>query len=566
MMADLVIRDAQVVDGSGAPSFRGDVAVRAGRIAAVGRDVERGAREIDAGGLALTPGFIDLHTHYDCQLFWDRHATPSPWHGVTTVVMGNCGFTLAPCRPKDRDTIMRLLCFVEGMPLDTLRAAIPWQWESYPEYLDAIERGGLGVNVASFIGHSAMRLHVMGADALERTATAAERAAMAALVRDGMAAGALGWSTSFAPTHFFADDDKPAPSRVADRDELLELASALAAFDRGIIEIAPRLIVGSTDDKIDEIGGYAELARASGKTVVWAPLLHSVFVPDQGVACLDEAARLQASGVDVVPQVGCRPLELRFDFANAGFGLDNNPIWRPIMAKPREERRRLFADPAFRREMSSIGSRGFVMALVKEWEHLVLRLPQSERTRRLQDRSVAAVAAERGVDPVDAFCDVVLEGDLADQWGALVMNYDEEHIAPMLRHPAGVTALSDAGAHMDTLCDQGFTTYLLGHWVRDQKRLTLEEAVALVTSRPAARYGLTGRGRIAPGAAADLVLFDPARIGTRRTELVHDLPEGQRRLLQGADGIEWVFVNGTAVVEHGAPTAELPGRLLRGGH
>ncbi len=564
-MADLVVRDATIVDGTGAPSFRGDVAVTAGRIAGVGRVPERGAREIDAGGRALAPGFIDLHTHYDCQLFWDRHATPSPWHGVTTVVMGNCGFTLAPCRPKDRDTIMRLLSFVEGMPLDTLRAAIPWRWESYAEYLDAIEQGGLGVNVGSFIGHSAMRLHVMGADAVERAATPAERDAMAALVREGMAAGALGWSTSFAPTHFFADDDKPAPSRVADRDELLALATALAPLDRGIIEIAPRLIVGSTDDKIEEIASYAELARASGKTVVWAPLLHSIFVPDQGVACLDEAARLQASGVDVVPQVGCRPLELRFDFASSGFGLDNNPIWRPIMAKPRAERRRLFADPAWREEMKAIGSRGFVMALVKDWDHLVLRLPQSARTRPLQDRSVTSIAAERGVVPVDAFCDVVLEGDLADQWGALVMNYDEPGIAPMLRHPAGVTALSDAGAHMDTLCDQGFTTYLLGHWVRERQRLTLEEAVALVTSRPADRYRLAGRGRIAVGAAGDLVLFDPARIGTRATELVRDLPEGQRRLLQGADGVDWVFVNGTAVVEDGSPSERLPGRLLRGG-
>jgi N-acyl-D-aspartate/D-glutamate deacylase len=564
-MADLVIRDARIVDGTGAASVRGGVAVTGGRIEAVGRVAERGTREIDAGGRVLAPGFIDLHTHYDCQLFWDRHATPSPWHGVTTVVMGNCGFTLAPCRPGDRNTIMRLLAFVEGMPLDTLRAAIPWRWESYPEYLDAIERGGLGVNVASFIGHSAVRLHVMGPAALEREASAEERAAMAALVREGVAAGALGWSTSFAPTHFFADDDKPAPSRVAARDELLELAAALRPFDRGVIELAPRLIVGSTDDKLEEIASYAELARASGKTVVWAPLLHSTFVPDQADACLAEAARLQAGGVTVVPQVGCRPLELRFDFARPGFGLDNNPFWRPIMAKPREERRRLFADAGFREQLAGV-SRGFVMALAREWSQIVLRLPQSARTAGLRDRSVASIAAERGLAPVDAFCDVVLEGDLEDQWGALVMNYDEDGIAPLLRHPAGVMALSDAGAHMDTLCDQGFTTYLLGHWVREQGRLSLEEAIALVTSKPADRYGLAGRGRVVPGGAADLVVFDPTRVGTRPTELVSDLPEGQRRLLQRADGIDWVFVNGTAVVEDGTPAASLPGRLLRGGH
>jgi N-acyl-D-aspartate/D-glutamate deacylase len=563
-MADLIVRDARIVDGTGRDAIRGDVAVTAGRIEAVGRVAGRGEREIDASDLVLAPGFIDLHTHYDCQLFWDRHASPSPWHGVTTVVMGNCGFTLAPCRPTDRDTIMRLLSFVEGMPLETLRAAIPWGWESYGEYLDAIERGGLGVNVVSFIGHSAIRLNVMGGAALERAATAEERAAMAALVRQGMEAGAIGWSTSFAPTHFFADDDKPAPSRVADHEELLALAQAIRSFDRGLIELAPKIIVGSTDDRIAEIGMYAELARASGKTVVWAPLLHSTFVPDQGERSLEEAARLQADGVRVVPQVGCRPLELRFDFAKRGFGLDNNPFWRPIMAKPREERVRLFADPAFRAQLGA-SSRGFVMALAKEWDQIVLRLPQSERTRALQDRSVAQIAADRGVGPVDAFCDVVLEGDLEDQWGALVMNYDEDRIMPMLRHPAGVMALSDAGAHMDTLCDQGFTTYLLGHWVREQGRLSLEEAVAMVTSRPADRYGLHGRGRVVVGGVADLVLFDPARVGSTPTRLVDDLPEGQRRLLQGAQGVEYVFVNGAAVVERGVPTDRLPGRLLRGG-
>jgi N-acyl-D-aspartate/D-glutamate deacylase len=562
---DLLVRGATVVDGSGRPGFRADVAVDDGRITAVGRVTEKGAEEIDAAGAVVTPGFVDVHTHYDGQVTWDPLLTPSIWHGVTTVVMGNCGFTLAPCRPSDRHTIMRLLSFVEGMPLDTLQAAIPWQWESYPQYLDALEQGGLGVNVASFIGHSAIRLHVMGASALEREATSEERAQMAALVREGVAAGAIGWSTSFAPTHFFADDDKPAPSRVAAREELLELAAVMQQFDRGIIELAPKLIVGSTDDKLAEIASYAELARVSGKTVVWAPLLHTTFVPDQAEACLAEAERLQTSGVKVVPQVGCRPLELRFDFAKAGFGLDNNPFWRPIMQKPREERLRLFRDPAFREELSGV-SRGFVAALAREWDQIVLRLPQSERTAKLQDRSVASIASERGVPPVDAFCDVVLEGDLQDQWGALVMNYDEERITPMLRHPAAVIALSDAGAHMDTLCDQGFTTYLLGHWVREQRRLSLEEAVRMVTSKPADRYGLAGRGRLAPGAAGDVVIFDPARIGTRQTELVCDLPEGQRRLLQKADGIEWVFVNGVAVVEDGTPSERLPGRLLRGGH
>ncbi len=564
-MADLVIRGARICDGSGRDAVRGDVSVSGGRIDAVGTVGERGGREVDGDGLVLAPGFVDLHTHYDCQLFWDAQATPSPWHGVTSVVMGNCGFTVAPCAPTDRETLMRLLCFVEGMPLETLRAALPWTWESYPEYLDAIEARGLGVNVASFIGHSAMRVRVMGADALERAATADERAQMVALVRQGMAAGAIGWSTSLSPTHFFADDGKPAPSRVAEREELLELAAALRGFDGSVIEVAPNTIIGSIDDKLREQDFFAEMARASGGVVSWAPLLQSPFLPGVEDACLAAAADYQRDGVEVVPQIGCRPLELRWDFATPGFGLDNNPFWRPFMAKPREERRRLFADAAFRDELTSMAQGSFVVALAHGWDQLFLRMPVSDRTSRWQDKSVAQIAAERGADPVTAFCDTILDDDLQAQWGAPLLNFDEAIVGGMLRHPAAVVALSDAGAHMDTLCDQGFTTYLLGHWVRERGLLSLEEAVRLISRVPAERYGLQGRGRIEVGYAADLVLFDAATVGVRPTEMVYDLPQKQRRLLQTADGIEHVFVNGTAVVEHGVPTGRSAGRVLRGG-
>lgn len=564
-MSDLVIRDAVLVDGTGAPAYRGDLAVTDGRIEALGTVSGTGTREIDAAGMALAPGFIDLHTHYDCQLFWDTQATPSPWHGVTTVVMGNCGFTMAPCRPEHRDTVMRLMAFVEGIPLDTLRAALPWSWTDYPSYLDALEARGLGVNVASFIGHSAIRLWVMGADAVERAATPAEREAMADLVRQGMRAGALGWSTSFSQTHFFGDDGKPCPSRVADEDEVRALAAVLREFDRGLIEIAPRTTIGGVEDKSTEQKWFAELAKESGKTVVWAPLLANTFQPGGAQRLIDEAAAFQADGVRVMPQVGCRPLELRFDFTASSFGLENNPIWKPIMAKSVDERRALFADPAFRAELRSYGE-PFVAALAPGWHRLVVRFAATDAVRALQDRSIADIAAERGADPLDVFCDLVLQDDLRTQWGALMMNEDTAAVAPLLRHPAGVVALSDAGAHCDTLCDQGFTTYLLGHWVRDTGVFGLEEAVRLVTSVPAERYGLAGRGRLAPGYAADLVLFDPARVGMLPTEMANDLPNGQSRLLQRARGVEYVFVNGTAVVEQGRPADRQPGRLLRGGH
>jgi N-acyl-D-amino-acid deacylase len=561
-MPDLVIRDALVVDGTGADPFRGDVAVDAGRIASVGRVPGRGTTEVDGVGLAVAPGFIDLHTHYDCQLFWDPGASPSPWHGVTTVVVGNCGFTIAPCRPEDRDLLMRLLLYVEGMPLETLRAGIRWEWEDFDGYLCALERQGVGPNVAAFIGHSAVRARVMGAAAVERTATAAERAEMAALVRSGIAAGAIGWSTSLSPTHFFGDGT-PAPSRLADGEELLGLAAALRDLPRGVIELAPRSLIGAPDDKAAEQRFFAELARASGKVVSYAPLLDNPFAPGSAERLIDEAAALQADGAMVVPQVGCRPLEVRFDFAAPAFYLENNPFWRPLMAKPRSERQRLFADAGFRAELAE--PRTFVANLAPGWDRLVLRLPATDATRRWQDRSIAEIAAERGMPPLDTFCDLVLQEDLATQWGIVMMNGDESAVAHLIRHPAGVLALSDAGAHVDTLCDQGFTTYLLGHWVRDRGTLSLAEAVRLVTSMPAERYGLTGRGRLAPGCHADMVLFDPARVATAATELVHDLPGGQRRLIQRAHGIVDVYVNGTPVVEQGVPTARRPGRVLRGG-
>jgi len=385
---------------------------------------------------------------------------------------------------------------------------------------------------------------------------------MAALVREGMAAGAIGWSTSLSPTHFFGDGT-PAPSRLADRAELLALAAALADLDRGVIEIAPRTTIGAPADKAEEQHFFAELARASGKVVSWAPLLDNPFAPGSAQRIIAESADFQERGVKVVPQVGCRPLEVRFDFTEPAFYLQQNPFWRPIMAKSRAERRGLFADAGFRAELGR--QTGFVAALAQGWDRLVLRLAAGEGVRRWQDRSVAEIAAAQGRPPLDVFCDLVLEDDLATQWGVVLMNHDERAVAELIRHPAGLLALSDAGAHVDTLCDQGFTTYLLGHWVRELGALSLEEAVRLVTSVPAERYGLRGRGRLAPGYAADLVLFDPERVAMLPTEMVYDLPRGQRRLLQRAEGIVDVFVNGTAVVEGGAPTDRRPGRVLRGG-
>jgi N-acyl-D-amino-acid deacylase len=564
-MHDLIIRNADICDGTGAPRCRGDVAVSQGRIVEVGRVAGTAARSIDADGLVLAPGFIDLHTHYDCQVSWDRLLTPSCWHGVTTVVMGNCGFTIAPCRAADRELLMRMLLYVEGMPTEALRAGIDWQWETFPEYLDTLERWRPALNVAAFVGHSAIRYYVMGGAASERAATDDELARMQEIVRDALRAGACGVSTSESPTHFFGDGT-PVPSRVASRPEIRALATVLREFGRGVIEVAPRHLIGSTESKAEDQRFYAELATASARPVTWAPLLHNPFDPEGCLRLIEEARAAQDRGVQVVPQVGCRPLEVRVSFGASSIATENNPYWKPILRKPADERRALFRSVAFRddlRAMSPAGS--WVAALGPSWEQIFLRLSPLAAHANFIDWPVSEIAAARRADPVDVLLDLSLEADLACQFSIPIMNTDEAIVGQLLRHPAGILALSDAGAHADTLSDQGFTTHLLGHWVRERQALQLEDAVRLLTSAPARLYGLAGRGAVQPGYVADLVLFDPETVGLQRTELVADLPGGASRLIQRASGVDYVIVNGEVLIDGGKETAARAGVVLRGG-
>lgn len=563
-MFDLVIRGAEICDGTGAPRTAGDIGITGGKIAALGR-VDGGARrELRADGLIAAPGFIDVHTHYDCQVSWDPALTPSSWHGVTTVVMGNCGFTIAPCRPSHRDLLMEMLLYVEGMPTEALRAGIRWEWETFPEYLDAVERSRPAINVAAFVGHSALRYFVMGDAAVERAATADELAQMQNLVRDAMRAGAVGFSTSESPTHFFGSG-VPVPSRVAPRDEIVALSRMLAEAGRGIVEVAPLHLIGATDDKLADQEFYVEVARAAGRPVTWAPLLANPFDPPGALTLIEAAAAAQRAGAAVHPQISCRPLEVRVCFDSAGIAVANNPFWKPILDLPKPERRARLSSAAFRaqlREMSSGGN--FVAALGPSWRHIYVRFSPSPQHAAFADRTIADIASERRSDEVDTLLDLALESDLACQFGIPIMNIDEDVVGRLLRHPAGIVALSDAGAHVDTLADQGFTTTLLAHWVRELGVLRLEDAVRLVTSVPAALYGLTGRGTLRAGSAADLVLFDATRIGLERTELVHDLPGGAARLIQRPIGVEHVVVNGEVLVQSTHQTEARSGHLLRG--
>lgn len=559
MEYDLEVAGGWIVDGTGAPRRRGDLAIRAGKIAAVGEAPGRAAQTIDAGGLVVAPGFVDLHTHYDAQLLWDRMLTISPWHGVTTAVIGNCGFGVAPTRPEHRGAILRTLEKVEGMSFAALAAGVgeDWPFATFPEYLDVIERRGTAINLAALIGHTPLRLYVLGDEATERTATAEEIAEMRRLVREAIEAGAIGLATSKSPTHV-GDRGKPVPSRAAELAEIEALSGALGEAGRGILQatVGPGFFLTELE----------AIARATGRTITWTALLAGVFGPKGHRPILEQARALARDGVSIVPQVSCRPLNFDFDLAEP-FLLESQPFFRDASRTDREGKKRIYRDPGFRRAFREATAAGGLGVLGGRFDRTWFSRCAPEPG--LEERLVTDVASERGVDPVDLVLDLALESDLALRLRMAVVNTDEEEVAELLADPATVLGLSDAGAHASQLCDACFSTHLLGHWVREKRTLGLEEAVRMLTSRPAEVAGITDRGRLAPGLAADIVVFDPATVAAGKLGRVNDLPAGAERLVSEASGIAAVIVNGRLLRRDGRdvvdPGGPLPGRLLRGG-
>lgn len=554
---DVVIRGGTLIDGTGAPRRQGDVGIRGGAIAAVGDVRGDAARTIDADGCVVAPGFVDIHTHYDAQVFWDRMLSISPWHGVTSVVVGNCGFGIAPTRPKHRDLVLRTLENVEGMSLDAMNAGLgtDWPFETFPEFLAAIERRGTAINLGALVGHSPLRLYVMGEAATERAATDDEIAAMRRIVDDALAAGALGFATSKSPTHV-GWAGRPVPSRAASIAEIQTLAGALKAAGRGLMQatIGPELLP-------NELG---DVQRATGRPVTWTALLADMLGPGGHRAFLAQTEQQQRDGITVVPQVACRPLCFEFQW-KAPFPFESMSIFKPVSAaEGREAKARIYADLAFR---AAFRERSAHPRLAPLWSTMVISMCPSDPA--LEGRLATEVAAERAVHVVDLVLDLALASELEARFRIAVMNTDEDAVAELLRHPAMVLGLSDAGAHASQLCDACFSTHLLGHWVRGKQVLTLEEAVRMLTSRPAEVFGITDRGRLAPGLAADVTIFDPATVGCSPLRRVHDLPAGADRLVADATGIRAVLVNGTIIREDGRdavdPAGALPGRVLRGG-
>ena len=556
-MPDLVIRGGTVVDGTGAPARRADVSISNGRITTVGDVRERGAREIDAAGLAVAPGFIDVHTHYDAQYTWDPYATSSIWHGVTTTVIGNCGFAIAPCRPADRDLIMRTLVKVEGMSLAAMRGGITWGFETFPEYLDHLERCNPSLNVAALVGHSTIRQWVMGGDSQHRVATVEEVEAMGRLVREAMAAGAIGLGSSTAEAHV-GEGGLPVASRLADKAEILALTRAMGESGRGLFQAT----IGSKTTMDD----LRDIWRTSGRPVIWAAFFQRDDRPEYVPERLAVTEAFHREGVEVLPQISCRPLTMDFTMRNP-YPFEGMQAWRRVMAEPESRWLGVYGDPAFRAALKDDLDAKRYTVFRGRWDLVqVLRTSRPEH-KALEGTTLADLAQRTGKHPVDAWLDLVTADGLDVEFLAGLLNTDEKVVGDLIVHPLTLITLSDAGAHLSLMCDAGYSSTLLGKWVRGLKRLSLEAAVKRLTDDPARAYRIPQRGRLAPGYWADVAAFDPATIDALPSEWASDLPAGESRFVSRARGVEWSLVNGEPVLERGRvverPAGARPGQVLR---
>ena len=554
MSADVVIRGGTVIDGTGAPGYRADVAITGGTISDIGTGLD-GRRILDASGQVVTPGFIDIHTHYDAQVFWDPALTPSCWHGVTSVVAGNCGFTIAPVRPEHRELLVRTLQHVEDMAPDTLFVGVPWdEFESFPQYLDAIERRGTLLNYACYVGHTAIRLYVMGDEGYERAATDDEIRAMQGIIADALAAGAAGFASSSSPTHSGAGG-RPVPSRVADLDEMHALMKPLHDAGKGVVALLP-------GEKVTH-GDVYGLQRAAGRPLTWTALLTVKGFPyHEKIMADNKAAR--AEGVEVWPQVSCRPLTFQMNLREP-FTFNMRACFQELMDRPDEQRLAAYGDPAWRtRAWEELSGGGGTFPTNFE----SLSIAESDRYPELVGRRVVDVAAERGVTPLDVMLDVSIEENLGTRFASVLANNDPEAIATLLPEDTVLLGLADSGAHVSQLCDACFATDLLGNWVREREVMPLEKAVHKLSGEPAAVYGLGDRGTVAVGKAADVVVFDPETVAPGPLRRIRDFPaDGERLVADRPEGMSHMLVNGTVIRADGEPDAaalaERPGKLLR---
>ncbi len=556
MGADLVIRGGTVVDGTGGPGYEADVAVTDGLISEIGPGLS-GDRVLDADGHAVTPGFIDIHSHYDAQVFWDPALTPSSFHGVTTVIAGNCGFSIAPCRPEHRDLLARTLQHVEDMDLDTLAAGIPWDFESFPEYMDSVAHHGSALNYGVYIGHTALRIFVMGEAGYDRDPTPDELGRMQALVYEAMQAGAMGFATSSSPTHN-GDGGRPVPSRRADLAEVEALLAPLHDLGKGVAALLP-------GERIQHADVYGLQARI-GRPLTWTALLtvkgypwHEKIIEDNNAA--------RAAGGQVWPQISVRVLAFQMNLREP-FTFNQAPVFAALMNAGDEARIDAYRDPDWRRiALEDLDTKTMIRP---NWPSI--EVAESEAHPELIGRRVVDLAKERACTPLDVMLDLALTEHLDTRFRSVLANNDPDAIAWLLQQEGCLLGLADSGAHVSQLCDACLPTDLLGNWVREKDVISLERAVHKLTAEPAAVYGLDspagGRGRLAVGMAADITVFDPATVAPGPLRRIRDFPaNGERLTADQPVGMTHTVVNGVPIRVDGAPSADgladRPGVVLR---
>jgi N-acyl-D-amino-acid deacylase len=555
-MYDLLLKGGRVYDGSGMPSFNGDVAVAGGKIAAIGRLNGAAKRTLNVDGLAVAPGFIDPHTHLDAQLLWDPLGTSLCFHGVTSAVVGNCGLSLAPCKPEGRDAVVKSFVRVEAISRKVLEEGVDWRWVSTGEYLDVLG-SRLGINVAALIGHIAVRHYVMGEDAVEREATSDEITQMQRLVRQGMAAGAVGFSTNQNTRHM-REDGKPVASRLATHEELLALLQVLGEMNAGVVQLS-----GGGADARGRIAYASGLARATGRPVLWQSISHSWSRPDHWKGMLESTAKVfRDEGLPIYAMTQAKPFENRYTLLDAQC-FDEFPTWRAAMFMPVEQRQKVFADDESRRKMRAELEGPEPSVFPKRWDVIYVDAAKLPKNKSLEGQTVQEIARSRGKDEVDTFLDLALEENLETRFSHVTTQGDPKAVCEILKNPFVMVGQSDAGAHMGYDARFGYCTTFLGRWVRDHGIMSLEEAVSKLTFQVASVFGLQDRGLLRAGLAADVVVFDPATINTVAPEYVQDLPGNERRMIQRATGVHHTLVNGQVVIENGAVAGAYPGQVLR---
>jgi N-acyl-D-aspartate/D-glutamate deacylase len=564
MTYDLVIKNGTIIDGSGLPRFRADVGIRQGKIVTIGKIRESAAEVVDAEGHVVAPGFIDAHTHMDAQVFWDPLGTCSCWHGITSVVMGNCGFSLAPCGEKDKLLVMRNLERAEDIAAEAMEAGIKWSWTTFPEYLDAVERQPKGINYAAYLGHSALRTYVMGERAFTEAATAADLEAMKHELREALRAGAIGFTTSRTRNHQ-TSDGQPVASRLATWEEVRQLVGVMGELNAGIFEIAGE-DTGLNPERIrDYLDRLKALAVDTGVPVTFG-MFSSRKAPEYWRPFFALADEANAAGGRMFIQVHSRSLNVLLSFETVT-PFDKLPAWRDVRRLPLAEQEAKLRDPEIRQQLIAA-----VHQTPRSRERGVGAEPRAANFKWLFPmdkplppyRSIMEIAGELRKDPVEVFIDLALAKHLKQFFLQPLANEDQDHTLAMIKHPRSVVTFSDSGAHVSQIMDSSLQTHLLSYWVREQQAITLEEAVRMLSFVPASYWGLTGRGLLREGWAADVVIFNPDTIAPMMPELTYDLPAGARRLKQKATGILATIVNGQVVLRNNEHTGALPGQLLRG--